>query len=73
MEIYHFAMRHREKEWKLIQTADYFDVSIGLVSENLQLALAIHTNEAILKCETRKAALRYLITGGHNVRSLETD
>ena len=57
MEIYHFAMRHREKEWKLIQTADYFDVSIGLVSENLQLALAIHTNEAILKCETRYAAL----------------
>ena len=57
MEIYHFTMRHREKGWILSKTAEYFDSSIGLVSENLQLALAIHTDDTLLKCETRMAAL----------------
>jgi len=60
MEIYHLAMSHREKGWTLTKTATSFGVSIGLVSENLRLAQAIHTDEKIIKCESRQDALRRL-------------
>lgn len=58
MEIYHYAQLHHDTHWTVIKTAQYFQCSIGLVSENLKLANAIHSNEKILKCETRKDALR---------------
>lgn len=64
MEIYHLAMCHRE-QWSLIKTASYFECSIGLVSENLKLALAIHSNERILDCDSRQEALKSL-NGGRN-------
>lgn len=60
MEIYHLAMTHREKGWTITKTADAFSVSIGLVSENLRLAQAIHTNDKVAKCESRQDALRRL-------------
>lgn len=60
MEIYHLAMNQREKGWNLSKTAEYFECSIGLVSENLQLAKAIHEKDTILKCETRQEALKKL-------------
>lgn len=60
MEIYHLAMTHRERGWTLSKTANSFGVSIGLVSENLRLAQAIHTNDRIIKCESRQDALRRL-------------
>lgn len=60
MEIYHLAMTHREPNWTLAKTAESFAVSMGLVSENLKLAQAIHTNDKIMKCESRQDALRKL-------------
>jgi hypothetical protein len=66
MEIYHCAMLYRWRDWTLSKTAEHFGVSIGLVSENLRLALAIHTNDAILKCESRQDALKKLTSGGRN-------
>lgn len=66
MELYHMTMCYRWKEWTLSKTAEYFEVSIGLVSENLRLAHTIHIDDAILKCESRQDALRKLISGGRN-------
>ena len=60
MELYHLTMTQHEKRWNLSKTAAHFNVSIGLVSENLRLAKAIHNNERILKCETRQEALKKL-------------
>ena len=66
MELFHLAMGQRIRPWTLSKTAEHFECSIGLVSENLRLALAIHKNDAILQCETRQDALRKLISGGRN-------
>jgi hypothetical protein len=60
MEIYHLAMCQRIKNWTLTMTAEHFRCSIGLVSENLRLALALHTNSAMLRCESRQDALKQL-------------
>lgn len=60
MEIYHLAMTHRQANWTLTRTAKFFEVSTGLVSENLRLAQAIHTNEKLITCESRQDALRRL-------------
>lgn len=67
MSLYHMAMCHREKDWTIKLTAEHFNVSIGLVSENLRLANAIHANSKILKCESRQEALKKL-----NGRAMET-
>ncbi len=63
MEIYHLAQTIRHKGWTISKTAQAFEVSVGLVSENLRLAQAIHVNERILKCESRQEALKRL--NGH--------
>lgn len=60
MEIYHLTMCHRQKGWTITRTAEHFDVSIGLVSENLRLAHALHSYESLVKCETRQDALKWL-------------
>lgn len=60
MEIYHLTMCSRIKGWTITQTAENFRCSIGLVSENLRLAQAIHSDEKILLCESRQEALRRL-------------
>jgi hypothetical protein len=60
MEIFHLAMTQREPDWTLTKTAREFGVSVGLVSENLRLALLIHANEKVLRCNTRQDALRKL-------------
>jgi hypothetical protein len=60
MEIYHLAMCHRERNWTVTKTAEHFECSIGLVSENLRLAYTIHLDDKILKCESRQAALKKL-------------
>lgn len=71
MEIYHLAMSHRVKGWTITRTAEYFECSIGLVSENLRLAHTIHVNEKILKCESRQDALKKL-NGRNHGANLET-
>lgn len=60
MEIYHLAMLSRSRNWTITQTAEHFGVSIGLVSENLRLAHAIHLNDTIINIPSRQEALRKL-------------
>jgi hypothetical protein len=71
MEIYHLAMTTRERRWTITKTAEHFNVSIGLVSENLRLAHAMHTDDKIIKCESRQEALKKLV-GRSNGTYLET-
>lgn len=63
MEIYHLAMTHNHRKHTIAQTARMFECSLGLVSENLKLAEAIHKNKRILKCESRQEALKWLQQG----------
>jgi len=63
MEIYHLAMTQKIRSWTLTKTAEHFQVSIGLVSENLRLAHALHNNPKLIEIETRDNALRKL--NGH--------
>lgn len=60
MEIYHLAMVSREKKWPISNTAKYFGCSVGLVSENLKLAQAIHKTPSIIHVESRDKALKEL-------------
>lgn len=60
MEIFHLAMISQDKKWTISQTANDFECSIGLVSENLRLANAIHKDEKLLTCSSRQEALRKL-------------
>lgn len=57
MEIYHLAMISRVKSWTVTKTAEHFNVSIGLASENLRLAQAIHDRPSILEVPSRQEAL----------------
>lgn len=58
IELYHLVQIHKNKNWTLSKTAEYFSISMGLVSENLKLASAIHQNERIMNLDTRQEALR---------------
>lgn len=58
MEIYHLTMRQRRNKWTITDTAKYFHCSIGLVSENLKIARALHQNNELVELLTRKEALR---------------
>lgn len=58
MEIYHLAMRNRHKDWTINKTAKDFGVSIGLVSENIRLAQAIHHDSSFMAIGRRADALR---------------
>jgi|GEM_PF-4062080 len=60
MELFHLAMTVRDKQWTMNQTAQSFSVSIGLVSENLRLAGAIHTYPSFITITTRQEALKKL-------------
>lgn len=71
MEIYHLVMVQRERKWTITKTAEHFRVSIGLVSENLRLAHAMHDDEKIIKCESRQEALKKL-NGRNHGTYLET-
>lgn len=58
MELFHLAACHQSRDWTLTDTAAHFEVSIGLVSENLKLAKEFHENAKLIKCESRQEALR---------------
>lgn len=58
MEIYHLAMTTRSKNWTITKTAEHFQCSIGLVSENLRLAQGLHISINLMECETRQDALK---------------
>lgn len=57
MQMYHALCLHSNKHWKLGDTAKYFGVSIGLVSENLRLAKAFDDKPEIMKLDSRQKAL----------------
>jgi hypothetical protein len=64
MEIFHFAMSRQDNTWTIGKTAESFNVSIGLVSENLRIAEASHALlTTILNYDTREAALKVLPKG----------
>lgn len=60
MELYHLYGVLSVKKWTVGHTASYFEVSKGLVSENLKLASALHSNPKLLNAPNRQAALRKL-------------
>lgn len=57
MGLYHLAQCNRNPWWTLIDTAEYFEVSIGLVSENIKLHKAIDNNIKLIQF-TREQALK---------------
>lgn len=60
MELFHLTMTQRDKSWTITKTAESFSVSIGLVSENLRLAQAIHDRPVFVTIPTRQEALNKL-------------
>jgi hypothetical protein len=60
MCLYHIAMTNRVKSWTIRNTAEIFEVSIGLVSENIRLSNALDTNPKLEECSTRQEALSKL-------------
>lgn len=61
MEIFHLAMKASEKKhWTITDTARYFKVSTGLVSENLKLARAIYNDFTLISCDSRQDALEII-------------
>lgn len=60
MEIYHLAMSSRSKNWTITKTAEHFQCSIGLVSENLRLAELLHSTPELITLGTRQDALKRL-------------
>lgn len=57
MEIFHLTATSHDKTWTVTKTAQFFNVSIGLASENLKIAAALHDNEKLMDCATRQEAL----------------
>ena len=54
INLYHQMMIAHKNHWTIRGTAEYFGVSIGLVSENLRLAERI---DEVKGCNSRKEAL----------------
>jgi hypothetical protein len=61
MNLYHITATKISKDWTIRKTATVFEVSIGLVSENIRLADEIdHNNFEVTNCATRQDALSKL-------------
>lgn len=59
MNLFHLAMCQRKDViWNIAKTAQVFNVSVGLVSENLKLASAIDKDKSIMTIDTRTNALK---------------
>lgn len=58
LEVYHTSMSSKNPGWTIQRTADFFNVSIGLVSENLSLAEQVHKYPELMNCESRIKALK---------------
>lgn len=57
MEVYHLVNLRSNSNWTVSDTAHDFNVSIGLASENLRIAEAMHKNDKLINCKTRQLAL----------------
>jgi hypothetical protein len=63
ISLYHTVMLMKYPTWTLMDTAVHFDVSIGLVSENIRLGRFIDTKDygpKLMKCETREKGLKII-------------
>jgi len=61
IELYYLAMRNKDKSWGVRETAKYFKISLGHVSENLKLAKALHKDPSLAeRHKTRYKALAEL-------------
>lgn len=60
MGVYHCCQLEIDNKWTMQNTANFFKVSIGLVSENLRLADLFSEFPELLKIETRKEALAHV-------------
>jgi hypothetical protein len=60
MEMYHLAQTIHHQDWTLRKTANYFNCSMGLISENLKLAKLFHEHHPITNAKTRDDALKSL-------------
>jgi hypothetical protein len=61
--LYHTVMHERYSTWTLRDTAIHFEVSIGLVSENIKLAKYIDNlkyGKKLMKLDTREKGLKYI-------------
>lgn len=72
MEIFHLAMSNGANSWNITKTAEYFGVSIGLVSENLHLAKAMHSDDELRQCDSRTEALRKM-NGNHYYKTVKDE
>jgi len=60
MEIYHLVRSEKNPNWSVKETAHDFQVSVGLVSENLNLAKAMHDDPNVMNEKSRQRALIYI-------------
>lgn len=60
MGLFHQGASLKDKSWTVKDTASYFEVSIGLASENLRLAQAIQKHEKMMLAANREDALRMM-------------
>jgi hypothetical protein len=58
MEIYHIDKKLKVPGWTIKQLAEEFHCSIGLCSENLQIAEKMHTDSELINCKNRAEALK---------------
>ena len=61
LNLFHQYMCLRHKRWGMRQTAKYFNVSLGLVSENIELG---NNWDRIKYIESRAKAIKYLKENG---------
>lgn len=57
IEVFHMKCKS-ESGWTITRTAEFFGVSVGLISENLALAETIHKYPDLINCESRQDALK---------------
>lgn len=57
VSLFHNARLMKNKHWTLTNSAKYFNVSIGLISENLKLSELF---EEVKHCKSRNEALKRL-------------
>jgi hypothetical protein len=55
ISFYHYIMLSRNKNWKLTDSAHYFGLSMGLISESLNLS---EHWELVKECKSRNEALK---------------
>lgn len=58
INLYHKLKLFKNKKWTIRKTADYFKLSIGLISENIMLGNHLDIIESC--CSSRKEALELI-------------